>query len=66
MLAWDLDPAAETTAQELAGRETGCCAFFSFTFHLGDQMLRVDVEVPAAHVAVLDALARRAAAGIRS
>jgi hypothetical protein len=27
-----LDPASETTARDLAGRETACCSFFSFTF----------------------------------
>ncbi|GIF23602.1 hypothetical protein BJ973_004211 [Actinoplanes tereljensis] len=65
-LRWDLDPAAEAVARDLTSRESECCSFFSFGFHLGDQSLRLDVEVPAAHVEVLDALARRAAAGIGS
>jgi hypothetical protein len=64
-LRWDLDPAAEAAAQDLAARESVCCSFFSFAFHRGDGVLRLDVEVPAAHVAVLDALAERAAGGIR-
>jgi len=64
-LRWDLDPAAETTARDLTGRESSCCSFFSFTFHPGDGTLQLDVEVPDAHVAVLDALGERAAAGIR-
>jgi hypothetical protein len=66
VLRWSLDPAAEATARDLTSRESSCCSFFTFTFHPGDGALRLDVEVPAAHVTVLDALARRAAAGIRS
>jgi hypothetical protein len=65
-LRWDLDPAAEATVRDLAARESSCCSFFSITIHPGDGALRLDVEVPAAHVAVLDALAERAAAGMRS
>ncbi|KUL31740.1 hypothetical protein [Actinoplanes awajinensis] len=65
VLRWDLDPAAETTARDLAGRESGCCSFFSFTFHPGDGLLGLDVKVPDAHVAVLDALAERATARVR-
>jgi hypothetical protein len=38
----------------------------ALTFHPGDGALRLDVEVPVAHVAVLGALAERAAAGMRS
>ena len=64
-LRWDLEPTAEATAKDLAGRESSCCSFFSFSFHPGNGVLRLDVEVPAAHVAVLDALAERAAARIR-
>jgi hypothetical protein len=64
-LRWDLDATAEATARDLTGRESGCCSFFSFTFHPGGGVLQLDVEVPAAQVAVLDALADRAAAGIR-
>jgi len=65
VLRWDLDPGTEATVRDLAGRESGCCSFFVFTFRPGDRVLRLDVEVPAAHVEVLDALASRAAAGIR-
>lgn len=64
-LSWDLDPAAETTARDLADRESACCSFFAFTFRPGDGVLWLDVEVTAGYVAVLDALAQRAAAGIR-
>jgi hypothetical protein len=65
-LSWDLDPAAEATARDLTERESSCCSFFVFTFHPGDAKLRLDVAVPAAHAEVLDALAERAAARIRS
>jgi hypothetical protein len=65
-LRWDLDPAAAVVARDLANRESRCCSFFSFTFRPDDGFLRLDVEVPAAYVTVLDALARRAAAGMRS
>lgn len=64
-LSWELDPAAEATARELAGRESRCCSFFTFTFHPGPARLRLDVEVPPARAGVLDALAERAAAGMR-
>jgi hypothetical protein len=57
-----LDPAAELAARELAGRETECCSFFTFTFSRAGDAVTVDVEVPAAFAGVLDALARRAAA----
>jgi hypothetical protein len=69
-LRWRLDPAAERVARELAAREAACCSFFTFAFAPagapgapGAEVLEVDVRVPAAHVAVLDALAARAAAG---
>ncbi|GAA2591119.1 hypothetical protein GCM10010435_82310 [Winogradskya consettensis] len=60
-LRWELDPAAEATARDLAGRESNCCSFFSFTFSSGNGLLGLVIEVPAAHVAILDALAARAA-----
>ncbi|MEU1605758.1 hypothetical protein [Micromonospora matsumotoense] len=67
-LRWRLAPAAEATARDLTGRESSCCSFFTFTF-AGDQAgdgegLCLDVQVPAGHVDVLDALAGRAAAGM--
>lgn len=61
-LRWRLDPAAEPTARDLTGRETQCCSFFTFTFAKTEGAVQLDVEVPAAHVDVLDALADRAAA----
>jgi hypothetical protein len=64
-LTWNLNPVAEHLARDLTGRESTCCSFFAFTFSSGDDVLLLNVEVPAAHVAVLDALAERAAARIR-
>ena len=64
-LRWRLDVAAEATARDLTGREIQCCSFFTFTFTPAGDALQLDVEVPAGHAAVLDALARRAAAGMR-
>ncbi|NUU24989.1 MAG: hypothetical protein HOV68_26320 [Streptomycetaceae bacterium] len=54
---------AESPARDLAARETGCCSFFTFAFAPGDTAGHVvmDVTVPPAQVAVLDALAERAA-----
>jgi len=58
-----LEAAAEPTARDLADRETGCCSFFTFGFaHDAVGRVLMDVAVPAAHIAVLDALAERAAA----
>ena len=61
MLRWSLDPAAESIARDLTARETECCSFFYFGFSSPGDVLTVDVEVQAAQVAVLDALAARAA-----
>jgi hypothetical protein len=66
-LRWRFDPAAEVEARDLTGRESSCCSFFAFAFTFaGDDGdgLRVDVQVPAGRVDVLDALASRAAAGM--
>ena len=53
---------AEAGARDLAARETGCCSFFTFGFGPGaDGTVLMDIEVPAAHVAVLDGLAAPAA-----
>ena len=65
-LRWQFDPAAESAARDLTGRETECCTFFSFTLVPAGGELQIDVEVPTAHVEVLDALADRAAPGIGS
>ena len=72
VLRWHLDPAAEATAQYLTGRESSCCSFFTFEFAGDDASddagdgagLRLDVQVPAGYLDVLDALAGRAATGM--
>jgi hypothetical protein len=66
LLRWRLDPAAEPGARDLADREAGCCSVFTFTFAAVGNDVQVDVEVPAASAGVLDALAQRAAARMRS
>jgi hypothetical protein len=63
-LRWRLDPTAERIARDLTARESSCCAFFSFTFTPADTAVHLDIDVPATHIDVLDALAARAAAGI--
>ncbi|WP_020385181.1 hypothetical protein [Kribbella catacumbae] len=58
-----LDARTEATTRDLTARETGCCSFFTFDYAPGaGGELLLDVSVPPAHVAVLDALAVRAAA----
>jgi hypothetical protein len=66
VLRWRLDPAAEHAARELAGRESECCSFFTFTFARVGEDVQVEIEVPPSSAGVLDALAGRAAAGMRS
>jgi hypothetical protein len=61
VLRWQLDPAAESAARDLASREAGCCSFFTFTFTRAEDAVQVDVEVPPASCGALDALADRAA-----
>ncbi len=50
----------EAEVRDLSGRETQCCSFFSFAVSASEPgLLRLDIEVPAGHVAVLDALQAR-------
>lgn len=57
-----LDAETETTARELTARETNCCSFFTFDYTPPtDGELLLKVTMPQAYVAVLDALAVRAA-----
>lgn len=65
-LHWELAPTAAETARDLTARESSCCSFFTFTITTTTDALWVDVVVPPAHVGVLDALAIRAAEGMRS
>ena len=56
-----VDPQAlRATVTDLTQRETACCSFFGFTLLGADDAMRLEVTVPAAHVAVLDALTERA------
>ncbi len=51
------------TVRDLAARERECCAFFTFTVTATKPgRVTLDVEVPADHIDVLNALADRAAA----
>ena len=52
--------ARRAVVEDLIARETACCSFFTFTLEGHDELV-VGVEVPAAQIAVLDALAARAA-----
>jgi hypothetical protein len=47
-------PGLEATARDLAARESECCSFFSFTVERHGEDVVVDVQVPEAHVEVLD------------
>lgn len=62
-LTLELEPTAEVAARvaDLAVRETGCCALFTFALTATAGALRLDVTVAPEQVTVLDALARRAA-----
>jgi hypothetical protein len=47
--------------EDLAARETECCSFFAFTVTApAPGRVQLDIEVPTAHIEVLDALANRA------
>jgi hypothetical protein len=59
-LVGDDDLAA--TLAELTTRETQCCSFFGFTSTRRGDRVVLDVAVPSAHRAVLNGLARQAAA----
>lgn len=51
----------QATVQDLAARENECCSFFAFTVTSeAPGRVAFDIEVPAAHADVLDALADRA------
>jgi hypothetical protein len=59
-LRGDEDPGS---VRDLAERETQCCSFFTFTVTTPHpDVVQLDIEVPASHVDVLDALASRAEA----
>jgi hypothetical protein len=58
--AFDKLFAAAVRAAELAAAETGCCSFFTFILTVTGGSAGLDIVVPAAQTAVLDALAQRA------
>lgn len=59
----ELAPEAAVAARavDLLVRETECCSFFTFTLTATGGRVSLEVAVPDQHVAVLDALADRAA-----
>ena len=68
-LVFEGDDGLTTRLQELVTAEAACCSFFSFTLTSSDadassaaddRVVVLDVEVPAAHTDVLDALVTRA------
>jgi hypothetical protein len=58
-LRLDLEPGPQAAARaaELAAAEANCCSFFTFTLTVTGRGVTLDIDVPARHVAVLDALA---------
>ncbi|HZM79474.1 MAG TPA: hypothetical protein VFC19_27400 [Candidatus Limnocylindrales bacterium] len=51
------------SVRDLAARESQCCSFFTLTVTAPQEgMVHLDIEVPAAHIDVLDTLQRRATA----
>ena len=65
-LELDPDAAVAARAADLAVRETSCCSFFAFTLTATGGRVLLEIGVPAGQVDVLDALAERASAGVRS
>jgi hypothetical protein len=61
-LALRASPQVAGRAAELVTAETACCSFFTFTLTATGGRLVLDVDVPAAYIDVLDALAARAVA----
>ncbi|NUT36658.1 MAG: hypothetical protein HOV79_26690 [Hamadaea sp.] len=55
------DTEVASAVRDLADRETECCSFFTFTIGTpAPNTVQLDIEVPAGHVDVLDALEARA------
>ncbi|GAA1745067.1 hypothetical protein [Luedemannella helvata] len=53
-------PDLAESVRDLAARETECCSFFDFTVTAPEPgLVRLDIEVPAARIDVLDAWAAR-------
>jgi hypothetical protein len=49
----------EARVRDLASRESSCCSFFTFDVSASPIGVTLDVRVDAAHVPVIDAMARR-------
>jgi hypothetical protein len=60
------DPEVAGRVANLAVRENGCCAFFTFTLTTSGQDVHLEVTVPATYAEVLDGLAARVPAAVRS
>jgi hypothetical protein len=56
-----LDSRSEARVRDLVARESQCCSVFAFAVTDAADGLHLDVQVPITEVAVLDALAERAA-----
>jgi hypothetical protein len=54
------EPEVAGRVAELAAAETRCCSFFTFVLTVTGGSAGLDIVVPAAQAAVLDALAERA------
>ena len=50
---------AESSARELAERETGCCSFFDFQFGSSGSDVAMSINVAESQTDVLDALTER-------
>lgn len=66
VLELQADEATAERAAGLASRETQCCSFFVFTLTVTGGSLTLRVDVPSAHVAVLDGFVDRVLAGIEA
>jgi hypothetical protein len=61
VLVLDQAPRTAEALRDLTRRETECCSFFTFTLTEQDNLIRLEVAVPLAHVDVLQSIAARAA-----
>ena len=61
VLVLDQAPRTAEALHDLTRRETECCSFFTFTLTEHDNLLRLEVAVPLAHVHGLQSIAARAA-----
>jgi hypothetical protein len=67
-LRLELEPGAGPAGRtaELIAAETECCSFFTFTLTAAAGSLALEVIVPPAQTAVLDALAEQAGSSLRA